>query len=218
MANKWNWRRDIIPIGLIVVAIGLAIYYYPRLPATIPVHYNVEGIPDRYAGKLQGMLIFLILLPALYLLLTFVPFVDPFKRRALRRYKVFLVIRDICLVFFFYIYVLTLISAAAGRLHTTAIQVGIGLLFVLLGNYLPKLPRNFFFGIRCPWTIASEVVWRRTHILGGWLFVIGGLLLILLSLLKVPFTILLPMILGPIILVSAIIYPLLLYRKLEEQK
>ena len=57
------------------------------------------------------------------------------------------------------------------------VSVALGALFVVLGNYMPKMRRNFFVGIRTPWTLADEDVWFRTHRLGGVLFVIGGVLL-----------------------------------------
>jgi uncharacterized membrane protein len=93
--------------------------------------------------------------------------------------------------------------------------VGFGILFILLGNYLPKLPRNFFFGIRSPWTLASETVWKRTHILSGWLFVVAGFLITVLSFTSLPLHILLLVILLPVVLYCGIIYPYFLYRKLQ---
>jgi uncharacterized membrane protein len=59
------------------------------------------------------------------------------------------------------------------------ILILIGLLFIFLGNMLPKVPKNLFVGIRTPWTIANELVWERTHRLGGWLFVLSGIVMIL---------------------------------------
>src|SRR5258708_28004997 len=58
-------------------------------------------------------------------------------------------------------------------------------LFIFIGNYLGKLRRNFWAGIRTPWTLASDVVWERTHRFGGWLFVIGGLLGVIMSFISV---------------------------------
>jgi uncharacterized membrane protein len=55
--------------------------------------------------------------------------------------------------------------------------LGVGLLFVFLGNYLTRVEPNWFIGIRTPWTLSSDSVWRRTHRTGGWLMVIGGLVL-----------------------------------------
>src|SRR5260370_40881496 len=64
---------------------------------------------------------------------------------------------------------------------TFVICLSISVLFIFIGNYMGKLRRNFWAGIRTPWTLVSEVSWERTHRLGGWLFVVGGLLGIIMS-------------------------------------
>jgi len=61
--------------------------------------------------------------------------------------------------------------------------VPVGLLFIFLGNLLPKVPKNYFIGIRTPWTLSSEDIWQRTHRLGGWCFVISGVLMVIRGLL-----------------------------------
>jgi uncharacterized membrane protein len=127
------------------------------------------------------------------------------------------VFRDIILLFMVFIFTVTLFSARTGRLNTNLFGIGFGLLFILLGNYMPRLPRNFFFGIRTPWALASEVVWRKTHIVAGWLFVTGGAMIILLSLFGLPTHIVLLAVLFPVVLVSAFLYPYFLYRKLQRE-
>jgi uncharacterized membrane protein len=61
-------------------------------------------------------------------------------------------------------------------------MLAVGVLFMLLGNYMGKLRRNFFVGIRTPWTLASDAVWERTHRFGGRLFVLGGLAMVIVAL------------------------------------
>ncbi len=94
--------------------------------------------------------------------------------------------------------------------------IGLGLLFVVLGNYLPKIPRNWFIGIRVPWTIASEEVWKRTHRLGGWLFVIGGCVMMALSAAGLSPVVAMLVPLAPIMIVVAFIYPYIVFRKLQK--
>jgi len=55
--------------------------------------------------------------------------------------------------------------------------LGVGLLVVFLGNFLTRVEPNWFIGIRTPWTLSSDTVWRKTHRTGGWVFVLGGLVL-----------------------------------------
>jgi len=214
---KWSIRREILPLCVLIALLVLSLYYYPGLPDTVASHFNAKGVPDGYMPKLQLMMLFIGLVIGIYLLLTFIPLIDPFWRKIEPRYGIFLIIRDLAMLFFLFMFVLAMIGAKTGVLPTQAMNIGFGLLFVLLGNWLPKLPRNFFFGIRTPWTLASQEVWRRSHILGGWLFVAGGILLIILALLGANPVIALCVSLGPVVLVAALIYPLALYKKLQKQ-
>jgi uncharacterized membrane protein len=92
--------------------------------------------------------------------------------------------------------------------------VGMGLLFVVIGNFMGKFTRNFFVGIRTPWTLASDEVWLRTHRLGGKLFVAGGLVVLGAGLLGVRS--LVPFMLLPIVLALVpAVYSYVLYRRLE---
>jgi len=107
-------------------------------------------------------------------------------------------------------------TAIRGKLPEEIMGVGLGLLFILMGNYLPRLPRNFFFGIRTPWTIASERVWKKSHRVGGWLFVIGGISIISLIINGVKSSTALWIALTPVMLISAILYPI--YEFYKEKK
>ncbi len=214
---RWELKREILPLLLLTLFIVFSIHFYKILPDIIPSHFDTKGNPDGYMPKIKFMLIFFAILSGLYLLLTFIPFVDPFWKKIQSKYSIFLLLRDFSLLFFLYIYLIALIAGKEGHLKTLHLGIGIGFLFILLGNYLPKLPRNFFFGIRSPWTLASETVWRKTHILGGWLFVLAGILLIVLSLLKVNFEISLPITLLPVLIVSGFLYPFILYKRLQKE-
>ena len=93
------------------------------------------------------------------------------------------------------------------------IFVGIGLLLVLLGNYMGKLRKNFFIGVRTPWTLASDEVWARTHRLTGWLWAAAGLALAIDGLLGANVVVFLVVILVAIL--TPPIYSFLLYRRIE---
>jgi len=214
---KWNLKREIFPFVIIAIYGILTICFYPTLPENVPSHFNKDGLADRYSSKLLIILAYLGLALVLYLILTFIPFIDPFWKKIQKKYNLFLLFRDFILLFFLFFYLLILLSAKEGKLPKNALGVGFGLLFILIGNYLPKLPRNFFFGIRVPWTLASEIVWRKTHILSGWAFVIGGILVTIFSLLKINLAFSFLVILVPLFLFSGLIYPLLLYKKLQKE-
>ncbi len=214
---KWSFKRDIFSFVMIVISIIIAFYFYPNLPDTVATHFNTDGMPDSYSSKIvlleQGVGVPILL----YLLLTFIPFFDPFRKKIEKNYNIFLLFRDLAIAFMVFMMILDIISAKEGIFRSDLFGIGFGLLFILMGNYLPKLPRNFFFGIRSPWTLASDVVWYRTHRISGGLFVIGGLLLILLTLLKIKLFVSLIVVLTPLIVFTAFVYPYSLYRKLQKE-
>jgi uncharacterized membrane protein len=215
---KWNVKRDIFPLCIVIAFVLISIYSYSGLPESVPSHFNSQGIPDGFSSKLSFVLFGIGESLVLYLLLTFIPFIDPFWKKIEKKYTIFLVFRDIVLAFSLFIYIVIIISAKKGALQESTFGTGLGMLFILLGNYLPKLPRNFFFGIRVPWTLASEAVWKSTHIVSGWLFVIAGAIIIVLSLMNVPTQTSLLVTLCPVVLFSAFAYPLYLYKKITKNE
>jgi uncharacterized membrane protein len=214
---KLSMKHEIVPIGILVVLLILSFYFYPGLPDKVASHFNMSGTPDGYSPKLQFMMIFWGICIGMYLILTFIPLIDPFWKKIESRYGTLLLLRDFAMLFMVFIFVVSIIGAKRGTLPVQVMNIGLGFLFIFLGNWLPKLPRNFFFGIRTPWTLASEEVWKKSHILGGWLFVAGGILLIIFAIIGISPMISLIAILAPIVLISAIIYPLFLYRKLQKE-
>ena len=214
---RWNLKRDVISIFVPITAIVITLILYPSLPERIPTHFNIEGIPDRYDSKFVYFFWYNVMLSGIYILMTFIPMIDPFWKKIKKRYNLFLIFRDIILFFMFFVFILSIKAMKSGKLDVGWMGIGLGLLFILIGNYLPKIPRNFFFGIRVPWTLASEIVWKKTHIMGGWVFVLAGLLMMILSFSKITLFITV-MISTGIILVFSILYPFFLYKKLEKQR
>lgn len=213
----WKIKRELFPLGIIILVCALSAIYYPGLPDLIPSHFNAKGIADSFSPKLDFMLIVVGMVLGIYLLLTFIPFIDPLWKRIQNKYHILLIFRDFALVFLLYIYILSIIAAKEGELRVHLLGIGLGLLFMFIGYYLPKLPRNWFFGIRVPWTLSSEIVWTKTHVLGGRLFMAAGLVIVVLSLLKVDLMIVLSATLIPTLLVVGLLYPLLLYRRLQKE-
>ncbi len=80
--------------------------------------------------------------------------------------------------------------------------IGIGLLFIVLGNYLTRVEPNWFIGIRTPWTLSSDTVWRKTHRTGGWLMVVGGF--VLAASVFLPQGAFLPLLIAAILIVAVI--------------
>lgn len=214
---KWQFKRDAFALSVIAISLVGSIFFAPLLPDSMPMHFNNQGIPDSTASKAYFLIFTCGLNIGLYLLLTFIPLADPFRKKFEARYQIFLVIRDLTVAFSFAMSIIIAISARQGHLQTDLFSIAFGLLFIVMGNYLPRLPQNFFFGIRSPWTLASETVWIKTHRISGILFVIAGALLIALSLLNFDFSVVMPLVLIPLVGFTAFLYPYFLFRKLQKE-
>ncbi len=166
--------------AIVLVAMALVvIYYYPLVPDPMPSHFDMHWNVDGWMRKDSFLIMMALIIILPYLLFTFLPFVDPLRKKIEPRFKTVLLIRDVLLIFLSFLLFLILKGATEGKLSPSMIMVALGFLFILLGNYMPKLPQNWFIGIRTPWTISSEVVWRKTHNLGGWLFILSGAVFII---------------------------------------
>lgn len=108
----------------------------------------------------------------------------------------------------------TLLAGAGFALPVPKVALlGAGALLMVLGNYMGKLRRNFFIGIRTPWTIASEATWERTHRLGGKLFALAGVMVLLITAFGGPFWLSIACILA--VALMLVVYSFLVYRRLE---
>jgi len=143
-------------------AAGLAVVFLHRPAGSRPSHFRPPtDTPNGYSSK--GFLVLLVLgtTVLLYLLLTFIPRIDPSGRRS-RAGTTFCwssATASWCSCCSYSPW--RSLPLAREHLNAELFGIGFGLLFMMLGNYLPRLPRNFFFGIRTPWTLASEEVWRK---------------------------------------------------------
>ena len=196
----------------LIVALVAALVCLPSLPDQIPTHWNAAGMIDGWGGKSTALI-----LPAvglgLNLLFVLLPKIDPKRENYTRFAGAFGLFRLIFAIFWLGMVLLTLYSAyhpdapLAGRL----IPAAVGALFCVLGACMPRFAPNYFVGIRTPWTLASETVWRRTHQLGGYLWFFGGLLWMLGSLLIeptaiFPFSIALIAVIGIVPCVASYLY------------
>lgn len=181
-------KRELIGSGVLIVpALALAGLGWMGTDATtqIPVHWGVDGQPDRYGGRTEAFL----LLPAIMIVLTGVfailPAIDP-RGRNLQRSRVVLGTAWMGVLALMLFVQATLVGLGLGwiaagdeTLVPTLILSGVGALYVLLGNVLGKARPNWFVGIRTPWTLSSDLSWDKTHRLTGRLMVVGGLVLLI---------------------------------------
>ncbi len=215
---KTSWKKEIPYLILVVIPSIYLALIYNSLPEQIPVHWNIEGEIDQWGHKATAWLV-PILLPLLtYLLFLLIPIIDPKKKIAKMGSKYGQL--KFLLVLFTTILAIYLIFAISRQdlFDSNFMFVLIGALFIGLGNYFQALKPNYFIGLRTPWTLENDTIWRKTHRLGGVVWILGGLVIIAASLLTgqdpgfffyVFFSILTVMILIPVI------YSYLLFRKIE---
>lgn len=189
--------KSVIRNGLIATAIALAImagvmiWAFQSIPdGQVPLHWNAAGEVDRWGTRTEALWA-LAILPIVTLftgaLLAVVPSLDPRKANLEKSAKVYSVVWISTMVLLAAIHVgiahMSINGATKGDANAIEfirfVIAGTGILFVLLGNYLPKTRPNWFLGIRTPWTLSSDNTWEKTHRVGGRLFMLVGFLSII---------------------------------------
>jgi uncharacterized membrane protein len=177
-------RANLSSVGLVVFAFIIAAALYTRLPESVPTHWNAGGEADGFIAKPWGPFILPLTMAGVHALFLAMPRVSPRGFRVERFQSVFEVLQVATLAFLFLVTVLALLAGIGIPVPMDrVVRASAGLLFVVIGNFMGKLTKNFFVGIRTPWTLASDEVWLRTHRLGGKLFVAAGIALFLAGLL-----------------------------------
>lgn len=164
---------------LIFLIYVVSIFLYPRLPEQMPTHWNISGEIDSYMAKGIAIILFPSLSLFVFILFQVLPHLDPKKDKYRLFDKEWEIIQTGIIGFFSYLNVITLyVSLNPGTDILPLLFIGIGSLFVLIGNYLSKIRQNYFIGIKVPWTLSSEENWNKTHRFASWSFVIMGIVTI----------------------------------------
>jgi len=175
-----NKKTNLIIISIIVLSFLSALYLYPQLPDRVASHWNAQGQIDGYMPKFWGVFLMPAITLAIFLLFLLIPIIDPLKKNIdkFRNYFNWLII--LIVVFLLYVYSLTVFWNLGYRFNMTLFMTpAIGLLFFYIGVILKHAERNWFIGIRTPWTLSSDIVWKKTHQLGAKLFKVAGIIAIL---------------------------------------
>jgi len=167
-------------IAIIIFSFILAVYYYPQMPKQMASHWNAGGEVDDTMSKFWGLFLMPIITVVMYLMFLLIPKIDPLKKN-IEKFRIwfdwFILLM---VIFLFYVYILTLLFNLGHIFNmTTAMLPALGVLFIYIGQMLEHAERNWFIGIRTPWTLSSDKVWKKTHMLGGKLFKAAGVLIFL---------------------------------------
>lgn len=175
---KKNLKTLIITSIVILLPMVAGLVLWNRLPEEVPFHWNAAGEIDGWASRPVAVFVPSAIMLALQWLCKLVTSTDPKKQNHPEKVKV-LVFWLIPIITVF-ISVLMYASALGVSVRVeTLLPILLGLVFVAVGNYLPKCKQNYTVGIKIPWTLASEENWNRTHRLAGYIWVAGGVLMML---------------------------------------
>lgn len=179
-------RLGLIVSAIIIVAMsGISIWASGHLPeSNIPVHWNAQGIPDRFADRQEAMLM-LWLLPGIALfgavVFAILPQIEPMRDNLFKSRKAYNAVWIASMLLFFGIHAgisYMMLQSSGDDMQSNEfvrfVIAGTGIMFIVMGNYLPKTRQNWFLGIRTPWTLSSEYTWEKTHRLAGRLFFVVG--------------------------------------------
>jgi uncharacterized membrane protein len=211
-----NQKYYLAAAAVVLSSLAGTILAYPQLPPVVPIHWDAHGQINGWGPKWSlffygpGMML------GIVLLFSALPWLSPKKFGVDSFRSTYLYIMVMIVAMLAYCQLLIVISALGVALDVSrAVEGGVCLMIALLGNVLGKVRRNFFVGIRTPWTIANEQVWNATHRLGAKTFFAGGLLGLVAVILRAPFW--LPVTAVIVAVLIPVIYSLMFYKQLERR-
>lgn len=170
-------KSEIISLLIIMISFIIGIYFYSLLPDKVASHWNARGEVDGYMSKFGGLFLMPIISLVLLLLFIIIPKIDPLKHNIEKFRKYFDGFIVLMMLFLFYLYILTILWNIGVRFNFVHLLVPIfSIFFYYCGILIQKAQRNWFIGIRTPWTLSNEQVWNKTHKIGGILFKIAGII------------------------------------------
>ena len=170
-------KSGIIIFIIILISFALGICLYSQMPEKMAFHWNIQGKVDGYLSKFWGLFLMPFISVFLCLLFLLIPKIDPLKANIEKFRKYFDIFIILITLFLFYIYLLTIFWNFGLRFNLGQLMVpALAILFYYCGILVEKSKRNWFIGIRTPWTLSNDRVWEKTHKIGGKLFKIAGVI------------------------------------------
>ncbi|MBC6971295.1 SdpI family protein [Bacillus sp. Xin] len=171
-------RKHLFAIILILTTCLAWAFAWPHLPDTIATHFS-GGKADGFSSKVTGMMVMVGIMIGCYIFLNLLVKIDPKKENYSKFPKALTMINNGLLVVLFIGNIDIITNGLGYNLFINRVpELIVGILFLIIGNYLPQCKPNFFVGMRNPWTLSSEEVWRKTHRFSGKVFVALGLFMI----------------------------------------
>ena len=207
-------KKELPLIAIVLIPFVYLAYIWNQLPQKVPVHWNAKGDIDRYGDKAELILIPLLLPFLAYIIFLVIPKIDP-KKKLNKMGNKLQSLKALVTTFMSILALFILYSSKNQSFdNSNYLFILIGILYIILGNYFKIIKPNYFIGIRTPWTLESESVWKQTHMLGGKLWFIGGIIIVLSGfILGNEINVIVFLTITTIIAIIPIVHSFLLFRK-----
>ncbi len=207
------YRYVAVLIAVIALIVGFVVFSF--MPEKVPIHWNARGEIDSFGPKWVSAF----LSPAIMLfvlgLFFLIPRIAVFQKNLQEFRKQYWLFAAVLQLFFLAFFTATLSPIAGINFNMSVFMLfAVGALFVFIGLLMPSFKRNFFVGIRTPWTLASEEVWNKTHAIGGKAFILAGIAFFLIAFLPSEYFVFAIVVFVVLIAVFLFAYSCWLYRKM----
>ncbi|HEY6979261.1 MAG TPA: SdpI family protein [Chitinophagaceae bacterium] len=212
-----NRKKEAIIWLILLLPFIYSVIVWNKLPDRVPTHFDIKGEPNDYSGKAFALLLLPVTNIVIYFILFFIPRIDPRKKNYEAFGSSYQNIRILIHLFFVGMFIFITQTTSGGHpLKLNAFLSGMLLFFALLGNYMRTVRSNFFVGIRTPWTLSNDMVWRKTHELGGKIWFYSGIILAIVVFFLPQMAAAIVMFCGVFLMVIIpVIYSYLEYRKIN---
>lgn len=170
-------KGEILSLLIALIAYPVAYYFYLKMPDFVATHWNAQGQVDGYSSRFWGTFVLPFVLTIIVFLLVIIPRLDP-KKNNISKFTTYFDRFILCMMIFFaYVFGLTIYWNLGHRFNFSVYMLpAFSALFYVIGDLVANAEPNYSIGIRTPWTLANENVWKKTHSLGGKAYKITGLL------------------------------------------
>jgi uncharacterized membrane protein len=171
--------RKWYPLSVVILATLMSVVVYPTLPDRVPTHWDAHGNVNDYSPRFVGAFLIPMIMLGTWGLMQVLPKIDPRRDNYAKMRGAYAMVINATLTMLFVVHAIVLAMTLGAPFSLTRVLPALlGGMFVVIGNVLPQARPNWFFGIRTPWTLSNDRVWRRTHRIAGYLFVACGLLMV----------------------------------------
>jgi uncharacterized membrane protein len=173
------WRKiDWLMILFLLAFFVFGIYIAPTMPDRVPTHWNIRGEVDGWGTKYINLFLMPSVALVFYFLMSFLPAIDPLRKNYEKFAKPYLYFKVFLTFFFIYLEIFFIYSSIKFTPPQGSLMFALpfSLLLCFIGWLLPQLKRNFFIGIKTPWTLVSDLNWKKTHDFGGKAFLLAGVM------------------------------------------